>query len=77
MMPPDATGMDAGVPAGLLQGHLQIVVGGKFAIVVAYPAELERLSFDRLAYHVLDFDKDFPGKFRPEDLAVAHQRTDR
>src|SRR5437867_12636901 len=49
----DAARIDRGVPARLLEHHLEVVRIAQPDRVVAPPAELHRLSLDRLAYHAL------------------------
>src|SRR5690349_5035834 len=44
----NTTGVNAGVPACLLQGHAQIVVAIQVAAIVANPAQLDSLPFNRL-----------------------------
>ena len=56
--------VDEAVPGRLLEHEPQVVVGADAAVVVANPAELERLPLERLDQHVIDFVEDAQSRAR-------------
>src|SRR5262245_61858270 len=73
----DAHWMNEAVPGGLLEHEPQVVVGPDREIVVADPAELRGLAFERLDEQVIDFVEDAQRHNWPQSFAglakVAHR----
>src|SRR5208337_855841 len=72
---PDPAGMDEAVPAGLLQGHPQIVGRTDREYVVTDPAKLHRLAFKRLGDQMIELVQHAPGAFRAESRKVAPEQA--
>src|SRR5215510_12683346 len=65
----DAHRMNEAVPGGLLEHEPQVVVRPDGEIVVADPAELRGLAFERFDEQVIDFVEDAQSHNRPQAFA--------